>query len=286
VVRARLAPGAPLLGIGVGLSGVVNPQRALIRYSIPLRIEEPWDFQETVANGYDLPVFIENDANACAWGELAFQRSKRLRDFVFVLSEFRDVNGPRRPHERIGVGMGLAIGGRVHHGRAYSAGEFRSVLCTPENTGQFSLSEEDSLRVVDDPQVFARFLRELARNVAMLVNTLNLEHVFLGGDIERFRERVAPVMSEEIQRNWPYADQVQCRVAFSSMGEKAVAYGAAGLVLQRLFGDLPGRSPRVAPVRGLIRAGAHAGGVNGGFGRPLSGETPDEREKSAQGGVS
>ena len=126
-LRARLDSSAPLLGIGVGLSGVVNPQKALIRYSIPLRIETPWDFRRQVADGYDLPVFIENDANACAWGEVGFHRSKRLRDFVFVLSEFRSVQETQLPHERIGVGLGIVIDGRVHRGRSFSAGEFRSV---------------------------------------------------------------------------------------------------------------------------------------------------------------
>jgi predicted NBD/HSP70 family sugar kinase len=33
--------GAPLLGIGVGTPGVVNPQKGVIRYSIPLQIEQP-----------------------------------------------------------------------------------------------------------------------------------------------------------------------------------------------------------------------------------------------------
>jgi hypothetical protein len=31
---------------------------------------------------------------------------------------------------------------------------------------------------------------------------------------------------------------VHCTIRFSSLGEKAVAYGAAGMVLHRLFADL------------------------------------------------
>ena len=38
--------GLPLLGVGVGLSGVVNPVNGTIRYSIPLQIETPFDFQK------------------------------------------------------------------------------------------------------------------------------------------------------------------------------------------------------------------------------------------------
>jgi predicted NBD/HSP70 family sugar kinase len=225
----------PLLGMGVGVSGVVHPEKGLIRYSIPLELESPFDFRGQIAQGYDLPLFLENDANACAWGELAFHRSKRLRDFLFVLAEFRDVRDRSRYHEKTAVGMGIVIGGRVHYGHSYSAGEFRSVLCTPQCRGQFSLTEEEAFRIEEDPAVLSRFIRELSGNIALIVNTFNLGWVFLGGHIERHRREVQTVLAEEIQRNWPYPDEVQCRIRFSSLGEKAVAYGAAGMVLHHLF---------------------------------------------------
>jgi predicted NBD/HSP70 family sugar kinase len=238
-VRGELKrTGVPLLGIGIGVSGVVDPQRGLIRYSIPLQIEEALDFRSSVADGYDLPLFVENDANACAWGELVFHRTKGLRNFLFVLVEFREVHDCAHSHERTGVGIGVVIGGRVHYGRDFSAGEFRSAFRGPGNQGQFSLSEEESLRLEEDPAVLARFFQELSRNIAMLVNTFNLDHVFLGGDIERYEREVQPVLAEAIQFNWPYPGDVRCAIRFSSLGEKAVAYGAAGMVLHRLFADL------------------------------------------------
>ena len=238
-VRGELTrTGVPLLGMGVGVAGVVDPQHGVIRYSIPLQMTESFDFQSSIADRCDLPIFVENDANACAWGELAFHRGKRLRNFLFVLVEFRDLHDRGRIHERTGVGMGIVIGGRVHYGRDFSAGEFRSVFRSPENKGQFSLSEEDAFRLEEDPAVLARFFRELSRNIAMLVNTFNLDHVFLGGDIERYEGEIQPVLAGEIQSNWPYPGGVHCTIRFSSLGEKAVAYGAAGMVLHRLFADL------------------------------------------------
>jgi predicted NBD/HSP70 family sugar kinase len=261
--------GVPLLGIGVGVAGVVDPQHGLIKYSIPLQMTESFDFRSAIAEGYDLPIFVENDAKACAWGELAFHRGKRLRNFLFVLVEFRDLHDRGRIAERTGVGMGIVIGGRVHYGRDFSAGEFRSVFRTPDSKGQFSLSEEDAFRLEEDPAVLARFFRELSRNIAMLVNTFNLDHVFLGGDIERYEREIQPVLAEEIQFNWPYPGGVHCTIRFSSLGEKAVAYGAAGMVLHRLFADLdiaesigrvvpglPAALAMVEPPRAAVRIGA------------------------------
>jgi predicted NBD/HSP70 family sugar kinase len=238
-VRSELKrTGVPVLGLGVGVAGVVDPQHGIVKFSIPLQMNEVFDFRASIAEGYDLPVFIENDANACAWGELAFHRRRGLRDFLFVLVEFRELQDRGRISERTGVGMGIVIGGRVHYGRDFSAGEFRSVFRTPDNKGQFSLSEEDAFRLEEDPAVLSRFFRELSRNIAMLVNTFNLDHIFLGGNIERYEREIQQVLAEEIQFNWPYPGGVRCAISFSSLGEKAVAYGAAGMVLHRLFADL------------------------------------------------
>ncbi len=228
----------PLLGIGIGLSGVVNPRDGIIRYSIPLQIEREFNFKEKIIDKFDLPLFLDNDANACAWGELAFNRAEELRDFIFLLVEIREVKDKTRIHEKTAVGIGIVINGRVHYGYQYSAGEFRSVFCTPECKGQFSLPDEEAFRIENDREIFIKFLRELSKNTAMIVNTFNLSHVFLGGDIERNKNEVRAILTEEIQANWPNPGIVECSIRFSSMGDKAVAYGAAGMVLHRLFTDL------------------------------------------------
>jgi predicted NBD/HSP70 family sugar kinase len=234
-IRAELRrPGVPVLGIGVAVPGVVNPEIGLNRCSIPLQTADPFEFGERIARGHDLPLFLENDANACAWGELAFHRTEHLRDFLFLLVEFRDLQDRERSHDKSVLRMGVVIDGRVHHGHNHSAGGFRSIFCTPECKGQFSLAEEEAFRIEEDPQILSRFIRELSRNVAMIVNTFNLGHVFLGGHIERYRNEVQAVLAEEIQLNRPYPEEAHCQIRFSSLGEKAVPYGAAAMVLHHL----------------------------------------------------
>ena len=214
---------APVQGVGLGVSGVVNSGKGIITYSIPLGVAEPWDFNANVASRCDLPVCIENDANACAWAELSFHRTKRLRNIVFVRLEFRDTARLPGLHERTALGLGVVIEGRVHHGRSFSAGEFRSVLRGPGNKGQFSLTHGESLRVTEDRTLMRRVIEELARNVAMLVTTLNLDEVYLGGDIEGYGPEVIAEFEKWIQDSWPYPDAVHCRVKFSSLGGGQVA---------------------------------------------------------------
>jgi len=230
--------GIPILGIGVGLAGVVNPKEGIIRYSIPLLITEPFDFYEAVASKFLFPIFIENDANSCAWAELAFHREKDLKDFIFVLAEFNDINRSDKLHEKTGVGFGIVMNGKVHYGHTFSAGEFRSVICTRENKGQFSLTDDEVFTIEENPKVLLKFINELSLHIALFVNTFNMSHVFLGGDIENYTEQVEPLLQKTIQENWSYPDKVKCKIIFSSLKDKAVAYGAAGMVLDKLFADL------------------------------------------------
>ena len=230
--------GTPLLGIGAGLSGVIDPRKQIIRYSIPLKIESRFDFYEKISKGHSVPVFPENDANCCAWGELAFHREFNLRNFIFVLVEFRDIPDEKIIHEKTAVGMGIVIDGKVYYGSDFSAGEFMSVFRSPQNQGQFSLSRDEVVVVDTDETVRRKFIRELSRNIALMVNTFNLSMVFLGGDIEKFQTEVTGILQEEIERNWAYPGPVDCEIRFSTLRDQAVAYGAAGMVLDRLFMDL------------------------------------------------
>jgi hypothetical protein len=74
--------------------------------------------------------------------------------------------------------------------------------------------------------------------VALFVNTFNLSHVFVGGNIDWAYSSLREELGKEIELNWAYPDKHRCEIAISSLGDKAVAYGAAGMVLERMFADL------------------------------------------------
>lgn len=225
----------PIIGVGVGVSGIINQREGKILHSIPLGITEEFDFAGRIAERIEVPVFLENDANCCAWGELAFRRTERLRNFIFALVEFRSGKSPDDFYKGIALGVGIVLEGRVYYGRDFSSGEFRSVFWEQKNSGQFSLSDRDMLRVEHDREVRLRFIREFSKNMALLVNTLDFNHVFLGGDIEKYEDEVKPVLKEEIGKNWSYSSPINCEVSFSSLGPRSVAYGAAGMFLGQIF---------------------------------------------------
>jgi predicted NBD/HSP70 family sugar kinase len=234
----KLCPGGErLLGVGVGTAGLVDPKKGRIRYSVPLGIQSSVDFAATVASKLSVPCLIENDANCCAWGELAFNRSDSLKDFLFALIEFR-----RDPHSLglsggIGVGFGIVLGGKVYSGAHGNAGEFRSVLCDGPGELQLSLPKPMLARFDSDREILAAAADELARNAAMLVNTMDFERVYVGGDIEALDVDFPAVLRHRLADNWMYPIPKEVEIRYSSLGGKAVAYGAAGMILNRLVSE-------------------------------------------------
>ncbi len=228
--------GLPLLGAGIGMSGIIDPKKGIIYQSYPLKIWEEIDFYSPLDKIVSVPVRIENDANCCCWAELVRLKSQRPKNFIFILGEFRKEETSDKEPGGLAIGMGLVLNGSVHYGECFSAGEFRSAFRTGNNKSQFSLPDEKIKHAEDDPEVFREVVRELGKNLAILVNTLNLSHVFVGGSIEKYRDIIIPVFREEIQKNWAYANAVNCSIEVSELGDRIVAFGAAGMFLEELFG--------------------------------------------------
>jgi predicted NBD/HSP70 family sugar kinase len=233
---AKLCPGGErLLGVGVGTAGLVDSKRGRIRYSVPLGIRSTVDFGATVASNLAVPCLIENDANCCAWGELAFNRSEALRDFLFALIEFRRDPLAIGPSGEIGVGFGIVLGGKVYSGAHGNAGEFRSAFCNGPGELQLSLPKTTLSRLDSDRESLAAAADELARNTAMMVNTMDFERIYVGGDIEALDVDFPAILRRRLAENWMYPFPKEVEIRYSSLGGKAVAYGAAGMILDRLI---------------------------------------------------
>jgi len=238
-----------LLGVGVGTAGLVDSKKGRIKYSVPLGIEKPLDFVKAMSGKLQVPSFIENDANCCAWGELAFNRDEELRDFLFALVECRGDKTSLLKYGGIGVGFGVVLGGRVHTGAHGYTGEFRSAFCEGPGDLQFSLSRDELVQLRRDKALLGRTVDELARNMAMLINTMDFQHVYIGGDIESLDVDLPAILRHRLEENWMYPSPKDVEIRYSSLRDKAVAFGAAGMVFERLMAErsMPGLAGKVSP---------------------------------------
>lgn len=225
--------GVPVLGACIGMSGVIDSKSGVIMGSISLKIEEPYNFKELIGTQFDFPVFVENDANSCAWGELAFNRTEKLKNFIFTLVRLNSSEN-KKIYENPSVGFGIVFDGQVYYGNENSAGEFNSIFCKKDDLGQFKSSFENG-KLKKSSHNLKEFTQELAKHLALFTNTFNLGQLFFGGDMEPYKDIVKPIIKGAIKDNWMYASPVNCEIRFSSFTDKSVAYGAAGMALEQLF---------------------------------------------------
>ena len=157
---------------------------------------------------------------------------------MFILGEFRKEKADEQAGG-IAVGMGLVIDGAVHSGTDGTAGEFRSVYRQGPMKSQFSLPDEVIRNAAAEEESFRQVARELGSNVGLLVNILDLRRIIIGGAFERWRGVCSSVLPEMIDANSPYPGEARYEVGFSDLGESVVAYGAASMLLSRLFAEPP-----------------------------------------------
>lgn len=97
-------------GIGIGCPGVVTPGTGIVKSPPNFPGWKNINIGEIISRGFDKKVFVDNDANAAAIGELIFGRGKKFQSFIMVTLG-------------TGVGGGIIMNKKIYHGDYGAAGE-------------------------------------------------------------------------------------------------------------------------------------------------------------------
>ncbi|MDT0544261.1 MULTISPECIES: ROK family glucokinase [Streptomyces] len=113
-----VSAGHDIEAVGIGAAGYVDDKRATVIFApnINWRHEA---LKDKVEQRVGLPVVVENDANAAAWGEYRFGAGQGHDDVVCITLG-------------TGLGGGIIIGGKLHRGRFGVAAEFGHVRVVPD----------------------------------------------------------------------------------------------------------------------------------------------------------
>ena len=113
----RLASRHEITAVGIGAAGYVDSRRTKVMFAPNLAWRDV-DLKAEIEQHVDLPVVIENDANAAAWGEFAFGAGKNVDDFLLVTVG-------------TGVGGGIVLDGKLHRGAFGVAAEIGHMRVVP-----------------------------------------------------------------------------------------------------------------------------------------------------------
>ncbi len=116
-VVAELRADHEVSAVGIGAAGFVDVDRKVVLFAPNLAWrDEP--LRDDVAKLIDLPVIVENDANAMAWGEYRFGAGRGQEHLVCVTVG-------------TGIGGGIVLDGKLYRGRFGIGAEFGHMQVVP-----------------------------------------------------------------------------------------------------------------------------------------------------------
>src|SRR5712692_1123580 len=242
-----------VLGIGIGLSGVIDAGQGVCRYSHILHWRDV-ALREPLRRKLQIPVWVDNDVNTLAVAEKWFGAGVGLKHFLTVTVGR-------------GVGLGIVLNGEIYRGAIGGAGEFGHTVVAPDGPpcqcGRSGCLEA----LVSEPALLNRISLTLGRRVstyellglteradpivagvlaeagqqlglalANLVTLLNPERLIISGEGTRLGAAMLEPMTQTIRQMTFDGLSAEMDIVIQPWGDQAWAIGAATLVLRELFG--------------------------------------------------
>ena len=264
-------------GIGVGIAGLVNKKDGSIHW--PQKLDHHYTYasvdlplRDWLEKEFNLPVLIENDANAACFGEHWLDLERGYKNVIYMFS---------------GVGCGIMLNGEVFTGTNGYAGEVaiynykeQDLFNCEMGNSCFAKRWEMDLGIVDDVKArlskdkesAAKFFKLTSSNInnldlksifiaarskdkiaqaaldtaakrlgikiASMVNLFNPQVVVIGGGLEEAGEDFLNRVNSTV-KEWAFREMTEdLKISYSQLRENAVALGAASLVMQNIFAKI------------------------------------------------
>jgi len=243
--------------VGIGAPGLV--ENGVVRCSPNLPGWNDVSLQRILGEALALPVILENDANAVAYGEKSTGAGRGLNSLICITLG-------------TGVGGGLILDGKIWRGAFGMAGEVGHMVIEPEGnpcscgnrgcletyasaTGIVRMAKEAvgrgdagwdvstlTTEVLDEAarrgdktaiRIFSEAGRSLGIGVASLLHILNPEAIIIGGGVVKAWELFYPSMAEEINRRCFREITERTKIIPASLGDDAGMLGAARLAFEQ-----------------------------------------------------
>jgi glucokinase-like ROK family protein len=256
-------PTKRVIGVGMGVPGPVDFASAQL-VNPPLMPE--WDsfsIRDYLGEAFTAPVFVDNDVNLMALGEL-WRLQRSLPNFMVI-------------KVGTGIGCGIVCHGQVYRGATGSAGDVGHICVDPAGprchcgnlgcvetmaagpaiaraateaaqAGQSALlarmlGERGALKLNDVAQasragdvaanaIVQRSGALIGQMLASVVNFYNPSHVFIGGSAERIGPLFLAAVRQSVYHRSLALSTRQIEIQYTPLGERAGLIGAGVLAMQ------------------------------------------------------
>ncbi len=255
-----------ILGIGMGIAGMINFKEGIVVFSpnLPLR-NVP--FRDLIRDFYQIPTFLDNDANVAALGEKYYGLGREVSNFVCLTLG-------------TGIGAGLILENKIYRGTTGSAAELGHTIidmdglsCTCGSYGCFeelasgraivrkakeAVERERGERLLElangkeknltgelvtqaalqGDSASRSILNEIGRIIGIgitnIVNIFNPELVVISGGVAKAGDLILEPARRVVSEQALIPNSQVVRIEVTTLGDKIGVLGAAALALNEL----------------------------------------------------
>ncbi|MBW6490940.1 MAG: ROK family protein [Lentimicrobium sp.] len=265
MLEAHSIDRSKLLGIGISLPGLID-MRSGISYTY-LNTGKPT--ANELMERFGLPVFLEQDTRAMAWGEQAFGLAKKHQNVLCL-------------NIGSGIGLSMILNGKIYTGHSGYSGEFGHIqidsngqLCHCGKIGcietvasgkvminkarkdleQGAISQitglingdlnKISIRVILDAardgdqyaiDLLARIGESLGKGLSTLIHLFNPELIIIGGEMSKAAGYIVAPIESNLNIYTISRIRKDAVIVASELGDNARIMGTVALVMNNIFG--------------------------------------------------
>ncbi|REJ23324.1 ROK family transcriptional regulator [Caldibacillus debilis] len=245
-----------IIGIGIGIPGMVNNDGEIL-----LAPNLGWKnvrMKEEIENRFQVPVIIENEANAGAYGEKLYGAGKEFDNILYVSAG-------------IGIGVGVILEGQLFTGSGGFSGEMGHTIiivngkecscgsrgCWEQYASEKALLEEAKnipIPYADKDSISIELLVELAKEgneevinlfkkigaylgvgINNMINTFNPEQIIIGNRLAMAKDWLEESITHFVKSHTIPFHQQDLSITFSQLTTHSTAVGVCALSIENFL---------------------------------------------------
>ncbi|MGI8384882.1 ROK family protein [Robertmurraya sp. P23] len=237
-----------IVGIGVGVPGIVNKEGSVL-----LAPNLGWkntQIKKDLEDLFQVPVIIENEANAGAFGEQQFGIGQDYQNIIYISAG-------------IGIGVGIILNKELYQGKNGFSGEmghmiidingkpcncgsrgcweaYASEQALLEKAGENRNSLENLIQLANSEDknaqnLFTEIGAYLGYGINNIINTFNPDQVIIGNRLSMAKEWIEQPILSTIENHSLAYHQNEFQLDFSKLGKYSIAIGMSAFVVENFI---------------------------------------------------
>lgn len=252
IIKDKNIANEDILGVGFSLPGTVNEENYILEQAPNMKMKNV-DFKRYFQI-FELPLYLENEANSAAFAELNLGIVKEMKNLVYI--SITD-----------GIGTGIVIQDHLYKGKNKRAGEFGHMTVVPDgkecNCGRKGCFEQyasknaiiieynnnnvspiKNIREFFDKieckeklatQVLDRYTDYLALGIQNIALILDPHYVVIGGELSEYSHFFLESLRDKVFVENSFYNREDFKIITSILKQNSSILGASLLPLQKLF---------------------------------------------------